>query len=136
AHAFIYSSGAMLDLGTLGGTFSAGWAISSSEHVVGDSLLAGNTIRHAFLYANGTMLDLGTLGGDTSQAFGVNSGDDVVGYSYRLNDQSHPLAFLYQDGTMMNLNDLIDPSLGLILERATGINDAGQIAVTACNPSR
>lgn len=42
-------------------------------------------------------------------------------------------AVLYDDGDYINLNDLIDPSLGWHLRLATGINDSGQIVGTGIN---
>jgi hypothetical protein len=36
-------------------------------------------------------------------------------------------AFLYSNGQMSDLNDLIDPTLGITLADATAINDRGQI---------
>lgn len=47
--AFLYSNGAMHDLGTLGGIVSQGRGINNNGQVTGDSLIAG--ISHAFLYS-------------------------------------------------------------------------------------
>jgi len=37
--------------------------------------------------------------------------------------------FVYSSGEMMDLNDLIDPALGIMLFEARGIHDHGQIVV-------
>jgi probable HAF family extracellular repeat protein len=60
-HAFVYSDGAMQDLGTLGGTLSGGLAINASGQVTGWSFIAGSKAYHAFLYSNGHMTDLNSL---------------------------------------------------------------------------
>ena len=59
-HAFLYSNGAMTDLGTLGGTYSTAVAVSSTGVIIGDSRTAtGET--HGFVSDGTNMVDLGTL---------------------------------------------------------------------------
>ena len=53
----------MQDLGTLGGTYSGGFAINASGQVTGYADTAGDGLYHAFLWDGTTMQDLGTLGG-------------------------------------------------------------------------
>jgi probable HAF family extracellular repeat protein len=134
SHAFLYSAGAMQDLGTLGGISSNGWALNDLGQVVGDSTLTTGE-RHPFLYENGVMQDLGTLGGHAAQAFDINDAGMVVGLSYLSGNFTTPVGFLYYDGSMRNLNDLSTLDVGWIITQATGINESGQIAATAClNP--
>ena len=133
--AFRFStSGGMQALGTLGNEFchSMGNAINENGHVVGMSqttLSDGETIAsyHAFLW-DGTMHDLGTLASPSSifesYAYAINASDQVVG---RASTTGSPHAFLYDNGTMKDLNDLIDPGLGWELIEAFDINDSGQI---------
>ncbi|MFJ6386493.1 hypothetical protein ACIQJT_02675 [Streptomyces sp. NPDC091972] len=71
-----------LDLGTLGGTYSSGFALDA-DTVVGSSTRAGDDFHsHAFAYDRSThvMTDLGTLGGPESTALDVE-GRYVIGDS-------------------------------------------------------
>ena len=134
-HAFLYSGGSMLDLGTLsGGTSSDANGINNLGQVVGWADV-GSGAWHAFLYDGGTMQDLGTLSGDDSSvAQAINDRGQVVGYAYNSTGSSAPHAFLYSGGSMMDLNNLIVPGSGWTLEEATGINDSGQICGYGMSP--
>ena len=138
----------MLDLGALDGDFSYGTSISSKNHVAGYSTINNFDDRvHAFLYDGEKMLDLGSLGGasldlDSSFALGVNSADQVVGYSYLPWGNGFldtpfgpwPVAFIYSEGVMLDLNDLIgDAAKNYRLDCAMAINDNGQIVAIAFN---
>jgi probable HAF family extracellular repeat protein len=111
--------GTMVDLGTLGGSFSVGYGINAIGHVSGQSDMTGDTAFSAFLY-DGTMHDLGTLGGTSSSAADINNADHVVGYSNLTGDATYH-AFLY-DGTMHDLG-----TLGGSPSSAAAINSSGQI---------
>jgi len=67
---------APVDLGTLGGTYSAASGVNSKDVAVGASTLEGDTYTHAFVRLAGTLTDLGTLIGPTgnSAAVAINSG--------------------------------------------------------------
>src|SRR5262249_26964190 len=112
-----------------GGNYSSAKGINDSGVIVGEAetLINSVTYLHAFVYRNGSMNDLGTLGGATSSASAINQAGQVVGYATDVNELSN--AFLYDESTMVNLNDLIPPSSGWTnLSSADAINDAGQIA--------
>ncbi|MDP9206304.1 MAG: hypothetical protein M3P12_12775 [Gemmatimonadota bacterium] len=88
----------------------------------------GDFISRAFLWINGapTATDLKTLPGDFySEAFAINSRRQIVGVSFGGANGSH--AFLWQDGVMMDLNNLVGPGFPDILRSAQDINEAGQI---------
>jgi probable HAF family extracellular repeat protein len=130
--AYVYASGNMEFLGTLGGNYAQGYAINDAGMVAGYSFLAGDTESHAFLYAGGVLVDLGDLGGNDSYATGINAAGDVVGVSNLGNPNGGYHAFVYSGGTLKDLNDLIDPALGWNLTYAGDINDKGQIAARGC----
>jgi probable HAF family extracellular repeat protein len=61
----------MSDLGTLGGVNSYGYAVNSSDQVVGKSQTSNGSEYHAFLYSNGQMVDLNTLIASDPNSVGV-----------------------------------------------------------------
>lgn len=71
SHAVIREAdGTIIDLGTLGGTYSTAYAINNAGQVVGMSLDASGAAR-AFLWTAATgMIDLGTLGGLSRRSCG------------------------------------------------------------------
>jgi len=103
-------------------------AINASGVVVGYA--DGATSQRAFAYSNGVMRDLGVTAGapdfpagwEYSLAFAINTAGDIVG-------ESSGGAFLYHDGVMLNLNDMIAHGEDgwPRFHAATGINDRGQI---------
>lgn len=122
-HAFFYDNTTTIDIGTLGGHASHGWAINDAGQIAGNSQTTiGDWDWHAFLYTDGTMTDLGTLGGDESFAEDINNNGQVVGYSY-IGADSILHAFLYRNGQMTDLGNLPGGTSSL----AFGINDLGQI---------
>jgi probable HAF family extracellular repeat protein len=106
--------------------------IDEQGDVVGFSNPAGGVdpgafAAQAFLWTHGatTATNLGTLGDDAlSQAFAINSQGQVVGVSF--GGSSGARAFLWQDGVLTNLNDLVSIAPD-VLQSAQDINDAGQI---------
>ncbi len=131
AHAFLYSNGAMTDLGTLGGTtYSTASAINDNGQVAGFAYAATDNVR-SFLYSNGAMTDLGTLGGTRTLAYGINNNGQVVGFSDAAqgapNGTLH--AFLFSNGAMTDLTNLSFTAPDKpVLAEATGINNSGQVA--------
>jgi probable HAF family extracellular repeat protein len=111
-------------LETFGGANGYAMAINNAGDVAGSAQLANGYV-HAFIESDGVLHDLGTLG-LSSYAYGINNSGVVVGYSYTGSDPD-PHAFLYQNGVLLDLNSLIDPSAGWVLTQAYGINDRGEI---------
>lgn len=125
--AFLYSGGEMHDLGSLGGPLSGANDISGNGKIVGFSDTA-NGERHAFVSSRGgAMRDLGTLGGTFSEATAINrSGTVIVGDSTTPSGELH--GFVYANGRMVDLTELVVPAgAGPVID-AQDVNDAGQIA--------
>ena len=135
-HAVLWEAdGSVVDLGNLGGSVNTelvaignrGIYINNHGEVVGGSALAGNKAAHAFLWNKDTgMRDLGVLPGDTvSGALGMNERGEVVGVS---NDpDGNPRAFLWRNGAITDLNDMVPADSPLFLLFASGINSRGVI---------
>jgi len=126
--AFVSTNGQLQQIGTFGGSSSYGMAINNAGQVTGHAT-NGVGYSQAFLYQAGVLTGLGTLGGSASYGYGINQAGSTVGYSWISGDTA-TAAFLYRDGAMMNLNDLIGIGSGWDLQAAYGINDLGQIVGT------
>jgi probable HAF family extracellular repeat protein len=130
------ATGAMHDLGSLGGSTSAAYGINASGQVTGLSTTIGDAEAHTFVWTpttpNGTsgdMTDLGTLGGKRSQGNSINASGQVLGYSTLAGDATGDY-FLYTPGSgMVDFQTLIDPSSPWNIAQLTpvAINEAGQI---------
>lgn len=124
-HAMLHRSGIAFDLGTLGGENSQAFDINNLRQVVGVADTAGGQ-PHAFLFqvneagAVTSRFNLGTLDGRSSYAHAINENGVVVGTSgFR--------AFKWESGVMTDLNSLLPPNSGWVLEVANGINLEGSI---------
>lgn len=104
---------------------SEAFALNASGEVVGRMALVADGPVHAFRHAGAGLEDLGTLGGTTSGALDINASGMIVGYSTLATGESR--AFLWQSGTMTDLNTLVPAGTGLVLAKANAINDVGQI---------
>ncbi|MEE8156216.1 MAG: hypothetical protein V3T53_14780 [Phycisphaerales bacterium] len=136
ARAFIWDNGDVTELPAIPGGFtSEGWTINDRQDVAGMGRIAdprkGDTVRRAFARIDGEMIVLGTLPGyPDSFGTGINDDRTVVGFA-QTNSQR---AFVWSDGLMTALNDLVPPELGLNIRVASAINQAGQITGRAISP--
>ncbi|HEY3777123.1 MAG TPA: hypothetical protein VGL35_03620 [Rhizomicrobium sp.] len=129
-HMLLWQRNTVTSLPTLGGQYwNTPMDINDNADVTGFSDHPGDSVSSpnntAFLWTSSTGLtqDLGTLANDgTSQGLGINDSDQVVGVSY-----PSSRAFLWQNGTMTDLNSLIPPNSPYTLIDAQDIDNAGVI---------
>ncbi len=123
-HAFVFTDGGILDLGTLGGTHSAALDVSPSGIIVGRSDLRFPGVVRAFLFDAGVMRDIGTLPDAVEMvALGVNDAGDVVGRALVATGADESTrAFLLRDGELVELG-----TLGGEGASAVAVNPAGHI---------
>ncbi|MFG0328306.1 MAG: hypothetical protein ACF8PN_00260 [Phycisphaerales bacterium] len=116
---FDSNTGALRDMGTLGGFSTEPYAINNSGVIVGQSWTSGGQ-QHAFVLENGVMTDLGTLGGRDSRATDINESGLVVGGAQ--SPTSPELAVRWDGGQMFVLG-----TLGGNQSNANGVNNRGEI---------
>ena len=114
------------DLGTLGGMSSMAFAISESNWVVGQSLLANNKTTRAFLVASGAMIDLGTHGGTHSRALDI-SGLSVVGIADMTGNLPRATLWTLTAAGTLSTKTNLGTLPGAINSAAHGVNAAGTI---------
>jgi len=123
------NSSNLIELGTLGGANSFSNGINDLGQIVGLSDTVDG-FRPFFWSTQTGMLDIfssSDLGSPFGSAYDVNGHGVVVGYGeINSNFDARAFAWTASDG-LVNLNDRIDSSLGIVLFGAAGINDQGMI---------
>jgi probable HAF family extracellular repeat protein len=130
SHAALWNgwTGALQDLGTLGGATSSASALNEQGTVVGWSTLQDERYqpRHAFVYRNGVMSRIAANldANGFSYATSINNRGQTLGaFSNTLDPQSDPISFIHTaSGGAVSLE-----ILGLRGTSGGSINDAGQI---------
>ncbi len=92
--------------------------------------------QHASLWKNGVQTDLGAFGTDCAFAVTINSKDQIAGASYPRAGATYPncnydlpaRGFLYENGELVDLNNLVPPDSELHVSEPETINDRGEIA--------
>jgi probable HAF family extracellular repeat protein len=121
------------DIGTFDSGATTGFDINASGQVVGQSYNADFTVDRAFRTAPNTAINLATdnlgqLGGTTAGAKALNNSGDTVGTAFLSgNDFQTAHGFIYTNGGLYDLNRLIIPGSGWLVDAASDINDVGQV---------
>ena len=122
------TSGTVLPYAGGTGSWNLAFDINDDADIIVGYSISGGIDRAAVWTHDGSNWSgslLGNLGGTMSQALSV-SNDVIVGYSEIAGGAEH--AFIHDPvNGMVDLNTLIAPGSGWVLQRATGINDAGNI---------
>ncbi|MGC1452352.1 MAG: hypothetical protein WA830_20165 [Candidatus Sulfotelmatobacter sp.] len=129
---FLWDKGSFRDLGgTLGGTQTNALALNQRGEAAGTASLPGDNTTHAVLWRHvGEFTDLGTVGNDPCAfAWAINDATQVVGLSSPSDCANYNVSrpFLWEKGSMVDLNSLIPPNSPLTLIYAYAINDRGEI---------
>jgi len=152
-HSFLWGKGVVTDLGTLGGINTTAQWLTNDGHVSGKSDVTAictacapdnqKQLHHPFVWTKGVMTDLGLLYSDTAGAArSVNARGQAVGVTVPCTQVNFddscdgPLyhSFLWENGSMVELQSLVVPGSGIMLscadcaEAAYNINDSGEIA--------
>src|SRR6202041_445097 len=92
------------DLGTLpGNTVSLGYALNDAGEAAGVSETP--TAAVATIFRGGKATSISTLGSSVSVANAINGPGEIAGWnSYNSDANFDPQAFLYSDGSMLNIN--------------------------------
>jgi probable HAF family extracellular repeat protein len=137
-HAVLWESGQPINLGNLGAqVWNTPVSLNNHGQVVGFGNNTENSAQ-AFLWTqeSGKMQALPFIGDDDSSvAYDINEKGQIVGVSDGGSEPYGARAFLYQNGMMMDLNDLVQEESPLYLYLAQGINDQGEIVGTAIDAS-
>lgn len=129
-HAYRWSHGSMMDLGTLGGSNSEATTVNAQGNVVGRADFSPkDTHHHAFFWRQGAMIDLGTLPPcQNSTATGINARNQVIGETGACPGGGDGHAFISENGQpMVDLNDLVPPGHELTVIGVADINERGEI---------
>jgi probable HAF family extracellular repeat protein len=93
------TSWAIVDLGTLGGTYSEARDINDRGQITGVSTTAGDNVRHAFIYKNGVMQDISNTSSGINTGMGINFWGNIVGFGSKF-EGDLPFPFIFKNGSM------------------------------------
>ena len=128
-HLFMWDHGKLVDLNTetRGGSLISANALNNGGEIVGTAAFPDRLFSDAYLWRKGVARDLGVVDDDCfSEAFAINSRDQIVGQSFSCTS-NFIRTFLWESGTMVDLDLLAGPNASLQLVEAFAINDRGEI---------
>jgi len=126
---YVWEDGKLIDLytDTVGANVIFAEALNDAGAIVGAAAFPDHPFD-AYVWKDGVATDLGVLSGDCfSWAFVINSMGQIAGQSFSCPDAATARPFLWQDGTMFDLNELVHPAPDLKFTQAFVINDRGEI---------
>src|SRR4030095_11057335 len=141
-HAVLWDNGSVVDIGNLGvELWNTPMAINQRGAIVAffgtePTDLDENYLRGFFWSKEEGIREVAPLplpGHISSQANGINERGQVVGFSCTLAADCR--AFLWENGVLKNLNDLVAPGFNGVLLFAQDINDLGEITGRAFDPA-
>jgi probable HAF family extracellular repeat protein len=124
--AAIWQNGELTVIPGLGGDGYNHYAadLNDSGAVVGASMHTDG-FMHAFRWSNGVLTDLGNFGGGTyAAAASINNQGRIVGIATSG-------AFVWDNGQLTSLTNVLSPASGMVPAAAVSINNAGKIACQA-----
>jgi len=136
-HKLLFDNGRWSDISDL--TFVAGYSgrvMNANGDIVGSTRVPEPQFFQAALVPNGgQMVGLGALlpEHNDSMAAAINSEGSIVGMSGDRMTGDYR-GFLYQNGVMTDLNDLVELADGWLVRNALTINDRGQILAQVWKP--
>jgi probable HAF family extracellular repeat protein len=119
-----------------GGIGSQAYSINDTGTAAGVTLAAGGSYVIATIWNGTKPIALSTLPGKaTGYAYSISNKGQVVGFSASPPSNVDEHATLWENGTILDLNQLLDASgNGWTLQVAYGINNVGQIVGAGINP--
>lgn len=136
-HATLFSTtGGPIDLDPLETyAISSAFGVNDKGQIVGvrqyaawTPNLGNTTLQRAMLFSSSfAPVDLGDLGGAFSRSNDVNSAGQIVGMSTIAGEQGVHAALFGLGHSPIDLNDLVDPLSGWLLEEAMSIDEQGDI---------
>ncbi len=141
-HAILWDKGRAINIGNLGAElWITPMAINDHSEIAGFGAtspddLDGNFLRAFFWSKKDGMKQIDPLplaAHVSSQANAINERGQVVGSSCTIAGDCR--AFVWEDGVLVNLNDLIAPGFNGVLTNAQDINDRGEITGRAFDPA-
>ena len=136
AHAFRWSDGSAIDLGTplLGCDSTEARAVNNLGQVCGAAYyLPPEGFIRGFLWTEGVMQEIDVLASfEHSIALDVNDNQQVLVFSFHNSLVGEPS--IWKNGSMIVLDDAVPADLNIDINYAYSINNAGQIAAKATRP--